>query len=557
MLDAVSASVAPENHPPSRLFYDTHMLIFKHNIKLITTIIFTALLFLLAAFFATHALETPTRAATQLRPRSAANHVPHTTKGQSAWIIEQNLLRGSNAWKIDGPVAGDKLEGFLNTTYSANRQNITFYISTIANEYRIRAFRMGYYQGKGARLIWVSRLLKGHAQPACTIKKQVNMVSCDNWKQSYRLWLSKAFVQGDYLFELVAKNNLKSYIPLTIWDPTSHATYIIKNDVLTWQAWNSYGGYDFYAGIGNCSGGYPLCSRARVVSFDRPYDYGNGAGDFLINEYPLVYFAEEHGLNVTYITDITLIQHPQLLRYHKALLSLGHDECWSYTERVSVENAAKLHGLNVAFFGASAMLRHVRIQSSPMGNGREEVDYRDSSADPMDDNGRPEYPMLVTGNTWSSPPADWSEDNFVGEEYVGFVQSDEPAQPVIIKNADSFLFRGVTYDGKAIFAGEKIPGIIASDFDSADPYLDIPSLKIATESPIGQNVAFFQSGNASNGFAYSEMSYHFEKPSGTLIFDSGTNNWIQSLTPCPHTAKFCPAEFSQKVTLNLLLRMSQ
>ncbi len=471
-------------------------------------------------------------------------------------MIRQNLLKGSDAWRIKGPPAGTKLEGFLNTTYASDKQNVTFYISTVTKQYRIRAFRMGYYQGRGGRLVWVSKLIRGYTQPACTFTKEINMTACGNWKPSFRLWLSKAFVQGDYLFELVGKNGLRSYIPLTVWDPASYATYVIKNDVLTWQAWNSYGGYDFYTGIGSCSGGYPLCSRARVVSFNRPYDYGNGAGDFLTNEYPLIYLAEEHGLNVTYITDITLIQHPQLLRRHRTLLSLGHDECWSYSERVAVENAAKLDGLNVAFFGASAMLRHVRLQNSPTGQDREEVDYRDSYADPMDNNGHPSNPMLVTGNTWSSPPANWPEMNFVGEEYIGFVQSYEPPQPFVIQDAGSFLFKGITYHGKKVFNGEKIANVIASDFDTRDPYLDIPGLVVAAQSPVSPAVAYFQASNAPNGFAYSDMAYHFEKPSGALIFDSGTNNWIQSLTPCQKTYAACPADFTQKVTLNLLLRMS-
>jgi hypothetical protein len=105
---------------------------------------------------------------------------------------------------------------------------------------------------------------------------------------------------------------------LTVWDPQSRATYLVKNDVLTWQAWNPYGGYDYYVGKRSCpSGGYPLCSRARVVSFDRPYafDYNGGAGtgDFLTLELPLVRWLEQRGLDVSYVTDLTVIQHPDIV----------------------------------------------------------------------------------------------------------------------------------------------------------------------------------------------------------------------------------------------------
>jgi hypothetical protein len=37
-------------------------------------------------------------------------------------------------------------------------------------------------------------------------------------------------------------------VPLIVWDPASHATYLVQNSVLTWQAWNPYGGDDFYGG---------------------------------------------------------------------------------------------------------------------------------------------------------------------------------------------------------------------------------------------------------------------------------------------------------------------
>lgn len=106
-------------------------------------------------------------------------------------------------------------------------------------------------------------------------------------------------------------------------------------------------------------GGYPLCSRVRVVSFDRPYEFsyngGQGSGDFLALEYLLVRWAEQHGLDLTYATDLTVIEHPSTLTAHRALLSLGHDECWELQERLAAV-AAHRAGVNIAFFGASAVL---------------------------------------------------------------------------------------------------------------------------------------------------------------------------------------------------------
>ena len=234
----------------------------------------------------------------------------------------------------------------------------------------------------------------------------------------------------------------------------------MKNDVYTWQAWNPYGGYDFYQGLGACpSGVYPLCSRARIVSFDRPYGYGEGAGDFLGSEYPFIRFAEEHGLDVTYVTDVTLDQHPSVVLHHKVLLSLGHDECWSLGERDAAV-AAEHAGVNMVFFGASAILRHVRLQASSLGPDREEVDYRDGSADPL--NGKAN-PLQVTGNTWSSPPADWSEVDFVGENYIGFVEPGLATFPFVVADPRAWIFKGT-----GLSDGSKVPGVIATDLDEFD-----------------------------------------------------------------------------------------
>ena len=461
---------------------------------------------------------------------------------EASWVIAENKRPGTDAWKISKGASSD-IDGFASKTYASDGTKVTLYVSTPAPFFRVEAFRMGYYQGKGARLVWESGEIPGHVKAPCLVTPGVNMVSCDRWAPTLKVAITSAFVQGDYLFKLVGSGNQQSYIPLTVWDPTSSATYLVKNDVYTWQAWNPYGGYDFYQGIGTCpSDVYPLCSRARIVSFDRPYGYGEGAGDFLGSEYPFVRFAEEHGLDVTYVTDVTVDEHPGILGHHKVLLSLGHDECWSLGERQAAA-AAEHAGVNMVFFGASAILRHVRLQSSPFGPDREEVDYRDGSADPLNGKGNP---LEVTGNTWSSPPADWSEVGFVGENYVGFVEPGVAPFPYVVADAGAFIFKGT-----GLADGSEIPGVIATDLDEFDSD-DYPTdLQILGHSPVNLNDAVSEEGQL-QGYLDSDMTYWTDPVSHAGIFDSGTTNWIPSLTPCPVTTAACPAAMVAKITGNLL-----
>jgi hypothetical protein len=317
--------------------------------------------------------------------------------------------------------------------------------------------------------------------------------------------------------KLVGSQGQQSYVPLTIWDPSSHATYLVKNDVYTWQAWNPYGGYDYYTGIGSCPPGvYPLCTRARVVSFDRPYGYGQGAGDFLGSEYPLIRLLEEDGLDVAYATDFNVEQDSSFVLQHRALLSLGHDECWSLNERLAAA-AAERKGVNIAFFAGSPVLRHVRIQGSSLGAAREVVDYRDSSADPLNRHGDPRQ---VTGNTWSSPPASWSEVPFVGEAYSGFLEPNAPAASFVVADASAWIFQGT-----GLHNGSQLPGIMVTDFDQFDPGSHPANLQIFGHSPIVRRQAQTQ-----RAAPFSDMTWWTDATSGAGIFDSGINSWIPSLS---------------------------
>lgn len=464
---------------------------------------------------------------------------------RASWVRAENRKPGTAAWRITGDPPGT-IAGFADRTYTSDGHSVRLYVSTDAAHWHVEAYRMGYYQGKGARLVWRSGRQRGHAQPACPRTPGVNKVACDNWSPSLTVSITRAFVPGDYLFKLVGDGGQQSYVPLTVRNPDSHAAYLIKNDVLTWQAWNPYGGYDYYVGQGSCpSGVYPLCSRARVVSFDRPYDFayngGKGSGDFLRLEYPLVRWAEKHGLDVAYTTDLAVIQHPGSLTRHRAVLSLGHDECWSLRERKAAV-AAHQAGVNLAFFGASAVLRHVRTQPSPLGPDREEVDYRDSQADPLNGKGQP---RRVTGNTWASPPASWPENPFVGESYNGFLQPHAPAGALRVVDASGWI-----YHGTGLHDGQNVPGVIRSDVDSLEPGLGHPgNVHVFAHSPLDATRA--QARTHTGGTFYSDMTYYTDPESHAGVWDSGTNHWIPALAPCP-PGKPCPAATVGRITGNLL-----
>jgi hypothetical protein len=459
----------------------------------------------------------------------------------SSAIIAQNRLPGTSSWKIGGNVSSTVVQGFANLTYAKEGQDVELFVDSHATSYRAIAYRMGYYQGLGAREVWSSSVEHGIVQPPCTVASTTNMVSCANWHESLVMPITSAFSPGDYLIKLVAGPRAASYVLLTVWDPSSTAAYVVMNRSLVEQGWNTYGGYSYYAGEGPCildDSSYPPCNRARVVSFDRPYDTGSGSSDFLTNEYPLVRLMEKEGLDVTYISDVTLSQYPDLLLHHKVLLTLDHDETWTYSERLAVQHAVA-DGVNVVYFGAAAMVRHARLQSSSLGPDRESVDYRDAYEDPLNGVGSP---MQVTGNTWEDPPADWSPISQIGEEYSGYLSPGDYA-PMVISDASSWVFRDTGLQN-----GSSLPGVIASDFDhviSGAP----ANIQFLAHSPIPAEESTV-SGSLWDGASYSDMIYFTNPTSQAGVIDTGNNVWIGDLRAC--TTSACSSPTITKITNNIL-----
>jgi hypothetical protein len=279
---------------------------------------------------------------------------------------------------------------------------VRLYVSTTAHRFQVGAYRMGWYGGRGGRLVWQSQALTGRRQPPPAQTPGTNMVAT-RWRPSLAVPVGPAWPPGDYLLKLVATTGQR-YVPLTVRDDHSHAALVIQNAVTTWQAYNRWGGRSLYVGPDGS-----LQTRSRVVSFDRPYAAEQGAGDFLGNELPLVRLVERLGLDVAYWTDVDLHRHPERLLGHRALVSLGHDEYWSTRMRRGGPRPRRQPGLP----GCQR-----RIPAHPAATladrpDREEINYKPWSVG--EDPAWKADPSEVTTD-WRRPPLNDPERRLVGAE---------------------------------------------------------------------------------------------------------------------------------------------
>src|SRR5262249_53764032 len=76
------------------------------------------------------------------------------------------------------------------------------------------------------------------------------------------------------------------------------------------------------------------------------------SGEFLLWEFPLAFWMERHGYDVTYCSNGDVHADPKCLTRAKAFLSVGHDEYWSRRQFDNVLAAVKA-GVNVAFLSGN------------------------------------------------------------------------------------------------------------------------------------------------------------------------------------------------------------
>ncbi|HUQ62493.1 MAG TPA: N,N-dimethylformamidase beta subunit family domain-containing protein [Acidimicrobiales bacterium] len=444
----------------------------------------------------------------------------------AAWLIDENQKPGTFDWQVKGPINKGNIEGFAEATSVNKGESVRLFISTDSPGYHIEAYRMGYYGGKQGRLVWRSGNLVGSRQAPPVVDFSTRMAEA-KWRPSLTLNVDATWPPGNYLIKLVADNGFQQFIPLAVRDDSSHAPLLVMNAVTTWQAYNKWGGHSLYEGQSSPDASFTPQQRSQVVSFDRPYVNDSGSGDFLGNELPLVTLVESLGLDVTYWTNIDLQQRPQLLANHKAILTLGHDEYWSLEMRQALERARD-GGMNVAFFGANAIYRAIRLGPSDLGANRREFNYRVARDDPM--TGVDSSRVTVS---WREAPLNRPESALVGTYY----ECNPVKADLVVADPSAWVFAGT-----GLAAGDKLKNVVGPEFDRYEKSAPQPPgpVQVLSHSPVRCH------GKAS----FSDMTY-YSTPSGAGVFATGTNWWISRLGPAC-APNDCVDESVVRITQNVL-----
>ena len=94
----------------------------------------------------------------------------------------------------------------------------------------------------------------------------------------------------------------------------------------------------------------------------------------------MIRWLESKGYDVAYCSNVDTHENGPLLLRHKAFLSVGHDEYWSWEMRANVE-AARDQGVDLAFFSANVSYWQIRFETSPISGAADRtiVGYKETA----------------------------------------------------------------------------------------------------------------------------------------------------------------------------------
>jgi hypothetical protein len=435
------------------------------------------------------------------------------------WVRTENARRGTVAWRVStGQEAGEReLTGWADRVSVTAGQRFGLHVSSTLGDFTVTAYRLGWYAGTGARVVWTSGRVRGVPQPPGRVDALRTVMT--SWPVSLPVSTS-GWPDGTYLLKLAAKGKAH-YVPVTVRSSTTRGRLVVLNAVTTYQAYNQWGGYSLYKGADGSFG-----ARSHAVSFDRPYD-GNGAEKLMSYEQATISFAEQQGLDLAYETSWDLDQVPGLLDGARGVVSLGHDEYWSTAMRTAVEQARD-RGTNLAFLGSNAVYWRVRFAD----DGRTLIGYKSAALDPVQD-------RADTTAMWRQAPHADPENSLTGQLYECF-----PAVgALVVQTPGFFLFRGT-----GVHRGSSLGGLVGSEIDRAYPVKGTPAnLQVAAHSPVPC---------ARQGSTYSDLTY-YAAPSGAGVVDVGSMLWVRALAGPDRKYGITVAgvAFVRQVTANLLAAM--
>jgi hypothetical protein len=463
-------------------------------------------------------------------------------------IRQENERPGTTDWLLQNTRVDPKtryrcpwIEGYCSHTSIRAGETLSVMVSTNpASSFKIDLYRLGYYGGKGGRHLAQLGPFKGSTQPDPPIGEE-RLREC-RWEPSTRIAIPPDWPSGVYLGKLTTEHEgLQSYLVFIVKDDRP-CDFLFQCSDTTWSAYNRWP--DHYALYDNGKKEW-YWGPGVHVSWDRPYGkycqifdapLSQGSGEFLLWEFPLAFWMEQQGYDVSYISNVDTHADARGLLRAKGWISVGHDEYWSLDMFQNVK-AAMAAGVNVAFFSGNTCCGVIPFLPSSSGVPNRIIS-RIGQYGPIQDaavkNGFPELLDLKHNGP--------NEATLIGARSTFPVTG---GADWICSKEKHWIFAGTGMKN-----GDRVPGLVGWEWhgDAAD----IPGLEVVGQGDL-----------VNRGAKGTYTATIYPGPKDNFVFNAATIWWSDGLSsppgylhPSAHGAKpKGPHPWIQGITANLFDRM--
>lgn len=365
------------------------------------------------------------------------------------------------------------------------------------------------------------------------------------WSACAALRVPGDWLSGVYVGKLTEERaGWQSYVIFIVRDDR-RVDFLFQCSDNTWQAYNRWP--DQFALYDDGKETWYWGNRV-AVSFDRPYGkycqildapLSTGSGEFFLWEFPLAYWLEAEGQDVSYVSNVDTHADPRGLRRARGFLSVGHDEYYSI-EMFRHLREAVARGLSVGFFSGNTCCGRVAFGASHAGVANRWFSREDAFA-PRDPEDLKRLPSMAT-----LPHQSPNSATLVGARNLAPFTG---GADWICAAPEHWLF-----EGTGMRRGEGIPGLVGWEWHGEPA--PIPGLEVVATGPT-------QSAPGElNGGVYTATVY--PGPAGNVVFNASTCWWADGLSappgyvrPSVYTTPQGPDARVQQMTRNVLARMKR
>lgn len=438
-------------------------------------------------------------------------------------VIVENRKAGDAGWQLNrvrinqGKFRTSLIEGYCSQQSVAAGETLQLMLSAEpARRATVDIYRLGYYGGLGARRVQSFGPLEVETQPTPSLGPDPARLRECQWRPTLELKIPDDWLSGVYLGKLTtvpesrSEPYWQSYVIFIVKDARP-AELLFQCSDNTWQAYNRWPENEsLYT--------HPDGAHAPdvAVSFDRPYGMYTqifehplsiGSGEFLLWEYPLCYWLEQHGYDVTYGANRDLLN-AQFVTRCRTFISVGHDEYWDVRQYRSVETAIN-NGTNALWLCGNSVFIDSPFRDSSDGRAERIISRRGCYGELREDEIE-SYSRLFAGLNSTGP----DERRLIGaRSVVPFNGGGDWT----CRQPDHWVFTGT-----GMRQGDSIPGLVGWEHHG-EPDPERAGLEVLASGSVW-------AGGVREGKYAATI---FPGPRDNLVFNAATIFWSQGLASPP------------------------